>query len=130
MLDLIHTEKSHGFNPFSYLRDEKDVLKLVNNLIRNTTPKGASSNDPFWERAETALLEAMILYLMSEAPSYEQNFPMVMEMLNAAEVREEDESYASILDELFERLAMREPEHLAVKQYHIFKMAAGDVCSK
>ena len=67
----------------------------------------------------------MILYLMSEAPAYEQNFPMVMEMLNAAEVREEDESYASILDELFERLAMREPEHLAVKQYHIFKMAAG-----
>ena len=125
MLDLINTEKSHGFNPFSYLRDEKDVLKLVNNLIRNTTPKGASSNDPFWERAETALLEAMILYLMSEAPSYEQNFPMVMEMLNAAEVREEDEGYASILDELFERLAMREPEHLAVKQYHIFKMAAG-----
>lgn len=125
VLDLINTEKSHGFNPFSYLRDEKDVLKLVSNLIRNTTPKGASSNDPFWERAETALLEAMILYLMSEAPSYEQNFPMVMEMLNAAEVREEDESYASILDELFERLAMREPEHLAVKQYHIFKMAAG-----
>lgn len=130
VLDLIHTEKSHGFNPFSYLRDEKDVLKLVNNLIRNTTPKGASSNDPFWERAETALLEAMILYLMSEAPAYEQNFPMVMEMLNAAEVREEDEGYASILDELFERLAMREPEHLAVKQYHIFKMAAGDICSK
>lgn len=125
VLDLINTEKSHGFNPFSYLRDEKDVLKLVSNLIRNTTPKGSSSNDPFWERAETALLEAMILYLMSEAPSYEQNFPMVMEMLNAAEVREEDESYASILDELFERLAMREPEHLAVKQYHIFKMAAG-----
>ena len=125
VLDLINTEKSHGFNPFSYLRDEKDVLKLVNNLIRNTTPKGASSNDPFWERAETALLEAMILYLMSEAPSYEQSFPMVMEMLNAAEVREEDEGYASILDELFERLAMREPEHLAVKQYHIFKMAAG-----
>ena len=125
VLDLINTEKSHGFNPFSYLRDEKDVLKLVSNLIRNTTPKGASSNDPFWERAETALLEAMILYLMSEAPSYEQNFPMVMEMLNAAEVREEDESYASILDELFERLSMREPEHLAVKQYHIFKMAAG-----
>lgn len=130
VLDLIHTEKSHGFNPFSYLRDEKDVLKLVNNLIRNTTPKGASSNDPFWERAETALLEAMILYLMSEAPAYEQNFPMVMEMLNAAEVREEDEGYASILDELFERLAMREPEHLAVKQYHIFKMAAGVITSK
>ncbi len=125
VLDLINMEKSHGYNPFAYLRDEKDVLKLVNNLVRNTTPKGASSNDPFWERAETALLEALILYLMSKAPPYEQNFPMVMEMINAAEVRESDEEYASVLDELFERLEMQESEHLAVKQYHIFKMAAG-----
>ena len=125
VLDLINTHKSHGFNPFIYLRDDKDVLRLVSNLIRNTTPKGAQSNDPFWERAENALLEALILYLVSEAPGYEQNFPMVMEMINAAEVKEEDEEYASVLDELFERLAMREPEHLAVKQYHIFKMAAG-----
>ncbi|KKI51916.1 type IV secretion system protein VirD4 [Christensenella hongkongensis] len=125
VLDFINMEKSHGYNPFAYLRDEKDVLKLVNNLIRNTTPKGSNSNDPFWERAETALLEALILYLRSEAPPEEQNFPMVMEMLAAAEVREEDEEYASVLDELFERLAMRDPDHLAVKQYHIFKMAAG-----
>ena len=125
VLDLINTEKSHGFNPFVYLRDDKDVLRLVSNLIRNTTPKGAQSNDPFWERAETALLEALILYLVNEAPPEEQNFPMVMEMINAAEVKEEDEEYASVLDELFERLAMRDPEHLAVKQYHIFKLAAG-----
>ncbi len=125
VLDLINTHKSHGFNPFVYLRDDKDVLRLVSNLIRNTTPKGAQSNDPFWERAETALLEALILYLVNEAPSEERNFPMVMEMLNAAEVKEEDEEYASVLDELFERLAMRDPEHLAVKQYHIFKLAAG-----
>ncbi len=125
VLDLINTHRSHGFNPFIYLRDDKDVLRLVSNLIRNTTPKGAQSNDPFWERSETALLEALILYLVSEAPKYEQNFPMVMEMINAAEVKEEDEEYASVLDELFERLAMREPEHLAVKQYHIFKLAAG-----
>lgn len=130
VLDLIHTERSHGFNPFVYLRDDKDVLRLVNNLIRNTTPKGAQSSDPFWERAETALLEALILYLVNEAPPEEQNFSMVMEMINAAEVREDDEEYASVLDELFERLAMRDPEHLAVKQYHIFKLAAGDVCSK
>lgn len=125
VLDLIHTERSRGFNPFVYLRDDKDVLKLVSNLVRNTTPKGAQSNDPFWERAETALLEALILYLVNEAPPEEQNFPMVMEMINAAEVKEEDEEYASVLDELFERLAMRDPEHLAVKQYHIFKLAAG-----
>lgn len=125
VLDLINTERSHGYNPFAYLRNEKDVLKLVANLVRNTTPKGASSNDPFWERAETALLEALILYLLYEAPAEEQNFPMVMEMINAAEVREEDEGYESVLDELFSRLEYRDPEHLAVKQYHIFKMAAG-----
>ena len=125
VLDLINTERSHGYNAFVYLRDEKGVLRLVSNLIRNTTPKGAQSNDPFWERAETALLEALILYLMGEAPPDEQNFPMVMEMINAAEVKEDDEEYASILDELFERLAMRIPDHLAVKQYHIFKLAAG-----
>lgn len=125
VLDLINTEKSHGFNPFVYLRDDKDVLRLVGNLIRNTTPKGAQSNDPFWERAETALLEALMLYLVNEAPPEEKNFPMVMEMINAAEVKEEDEEYASVLDELFERLAMNDPEHLAVKQYHIFKLAAG-----
>jgi len=125
VLDLINTERSHGYNPFVYLRDDKDVLKLVSNLVRNTTPKGAQSNDPFWERAETALLEALILYLVNEAPPEEQNFPMVMEMINAAEVKEEDEGYTSVLDELFNALEQRNPEHLALKQYHIFKMAAG-----
>lgn len=125
VLDLINTGRSHGYNPFVYLRDDKDVLKLVTNLVRNTTPKGAQSNDPFWERAETALLEALILYLVNEAPKEEQNFSMVMEMVNAAEVKEEDEEYTSILDELFLSLEQRNPEHLAVKQYHIFKLAAG-----
>ena len=125
VLDLINTERSHGYNPFVYLRDDKDVLKLVANLVRNTTPKGAHSNDPFWERAETALLEALILYLVNEAPPEEQNFPMVMEMISAAEVKEEDEGYTSILDELFNALEQRNPEHLALKQYRIFKMAAG-----
>ena len=125
VLDLINTERSHGYNPFVYLRDDKDVLKLVANLVRNTTPKGAQSNDPFWERAETALLEALILYLVNEAPPEEQNFPMVMEMISAAEVKEEDEGYTSILDELFNALEQRNPEHLALKQYRIFKMAAG-----
>ena len=130
VLDLINTERSHGYNPFVYLRDDKDILKLVANLVRNTTPKGAQSNDPFWERAETALLEALILYLVNEAPPEEQNFPMVMEMISAAEVKEEDEGYTSILDELFNALELRNPDHLALKQYRIFKMAAGVVCSK
>ncbi|MEG6521390.1 VirD4-like conjugal transfer protein, CD1115 family [Desulfotomaculum sp. 1211_IL3151] len=125
VLDLINMPLSHCYNPFAYLKDDKDVLKLVTNLIRNTTPKGSNTNDPFWERSETALLEALILYLLYEAPKNEQNFPMVMEMIAAAEVREDDETYQSPLDELFERLAMREPEHLAVKQYNIFKLAAG-----
>lgn len=125
VLDLINPQLSHGYNSFAYLKDDKDVLKLVTNLIRNTTPKGSNTNDPFWERSETALLEALVLYLLYEAPPEEQNFPMVMEMIAAAEVREEDETYQSPLDELFERLSMRDPEHLAVKQYHIFKLAAG-----
>ena len=125
VLDLIHMERSHGYNPFVYLRDDKDVLKLVANLVRNTTPKGAQSNDPFWERSETALLEALILYLVNEAPPEEQNFPMVMEMVSAAEVKEEDEGYTSVLDELFMSLEQRNPDSLALKQYHIFKMAAG-----
>ncbi len=125
VFDLINMHLSHCYNPFVYLKDDKDVLKLVTNLIRNTTPKGSNTNDPFWERSETALLEALILYLLSEAPEDEQNFPMVMEMIASAEVREDDETYQSPLDELFERLAMREPEHLAVKQYNIFKLAAG-----
>ncbi|TCX48953.1 VirD4-like conjugal transfer protein, CD1115 family [Dehalobacter sp. 14DCB1] len=125
VLDLINMHLSHCYNPFAYLKDDKEVLKLVTNLIRNTTPKGSNTNDPFWERAETALLEALILYLLYEAPKEEQNFPMVMEMIAAAEVHEDDESYQSPLDELFERLEMLEPEHLAVKQYHIFKLAAG-----
>lgn len=125
VLDLINMHLSHCYNPFTYLKDDKDVLKLVTNLIRNTTPKGSNTNDPFWERSETALLEALILYLLYEAPEDERNFPMVMELIAAAEVREDDETYQSPLDELFERLAMNEPEHLAVKQYNIFKLAAG-----
>ncbi len=125
VLDLINPGLSHCYNPFAYLRDEKDVLKLVTNLIRNTTPKGSVSNDPFWEKSETALLEALILYLLYMASPEEQNFPMVMDLLSAAEVHEEDEDFKSILDELFNRLEAEEPDNLAVKQYNIFKLAAG-----
>ena len=125
VFDLINPETSFCYNPFAYVRDDKDVLKLINNLIRNTTPKGAQSSDPFWEKSETALLQALMLYLLHEAPPEEQNFAMVMEMLAAAEVREEDEEYESPLDILFARLEMRDPESIAVKQYHVFKMGAG-----
>ena len=130
VLDLIDMSRSFGYNPLQYITSDNDVLRLVTNLIRNTTPKGAQNNDPFWEKSETALLQALILYLVHEAPLEEQNFGMVMELLQAAEVREEDEAYKSDLDILFERLALRAPDHIAVKQYRIFKMAAGDVCSK
>src|SRR5699024_1403982 len=114
-----------GYNPFVYITDDKDVLKLINNLIRNTTPKGSQSSDPFWEKSETALLQAFMLYLLHEAPSDEQNFPINMEMLFAAQVYEADEVYESPRDILFERLEMRNPESIAVKQYHIYKQAAG-----
>ena len=125
VLDLIDMSRSFGYNPLQYITSDNDVLRLVTNLIRNTTPKGAQNNDPFWEKSETALLQALILYLVHEAPLEEQNFGMVMELLQAAEVREEDEAYKSDLDILFERLALRAPDHIAVKQYRIFKMAAG-----
>lgn len=125
VIDLINMDKSHCYNPFAYIRDDKDVLKLITNLIRNTTPKGSSSNDPFWEKSETALLEALCLYLLHEAPTEEQNFTMVMEMIASADVREDDEEYQSPLDELFDRLEMRKPDSLALKQYKIYKQAAG-----
>lgn len=125
VFDLINPETSWCYNPFAYVWDDKDVLKLINNLIRNTTPKGAQSSDPFWEKSETALLQALMLYLLHEAPPEEQNFPMIMEMLGSAQVKEDDEDYQSPLDILFERLEMRDPESIAVKQYAIYKQAAG-----
>lgn len=125
VIDLIDMSKSHGYNPFAYIQDDKDVLKLITNLIRNTTPKGAQSNDPFWEKSETALLEALCLYLINEAPEEEQNFSMVMEMIVAAEPKEDDEDYISPLDQLFIELENDKPESLALKQYKIYKQAAG-----
>ncbi|ERK46838.1 VirD4-like conjugal transfer protein, CD1115 family [Faecalitalea cylindroides] len=125
VIDLIDMSKSHGYNPFAYIQDDKDVLKLITNLIRNTTPKGAQSNDPFWEKSETALLEALCLYLINEAPKEEQNFSMVMEMIVAAEPKEDDEDYISPLDQLFIELEKDKPESLALKQYKIYKQAAG-----
>lgn len=125
VFDLINPDTSFCYNPFEYVHDDKDVLRLISNLIQNTTPKGSQSSDPFWEKSETALLQALMLYLLHEAPPEEQNFSMIMEMLGSAQVKEEDEDYESPLDILFDRLEMRDPDSIAVKQYHIYKQAAG-----
>lgn len=125
VFDLINPDTSFCYNPFEYVHDDKDVLRLISNLIQNTTPKGSQSSDPFWEKSETALLQALMLYLLHEAPPEEQNFAMIMEMLGSAQVKEEDEDYESPLDILFDRLEMRDPDSISVKQYHIYKQAAG-----
>ena len=125
VFDLINPDTSFCYNPFEYVHDDKDVLRLISNLIQNTTPKGSQSSDPFWEKSETALLQALMLYLLHEAPPEEQNFAMIMEMLGSAQVKEEDEDYESPLDILFDRREMRDPDSIAVKQYHIYKQAAG-----
>lgn len=125
VLNLVNLEESDGYNPFRYIRDEKDALRLVNNLIQATTPKGSHESDPFWTKAETALLQAIILMLWQEAPEYEQNFSMVMRVLEYAEVKEEDEEYVSPLDLLFQSIEREKPDSVAVRQYKVFKMAAG-----
>lgn len=125
VLNLVNLEQSDGYNPFRYLRDEKDALRLVNNLIQATTPKGSHESDPFWTKSETALLQAIILMLFQEAPEQEQNFSMVMRVLEYAEVKEEDEEYVSPLDLLFNAIERENPTSVAVRQYKVFKMAAG-----
>ena len=117
VLDLINMHKSHCYNPFVYLRNDNDVQRLVTNLFKATTPKGSQSQDPFWDTAASMLLLSLVFYLKYEAPPEEQNFPMVMELLRAGEVREDDDSYVSPLDELFDRLEMVNPEHIALKYY-------------
>lgn len=117
VLDLINMHRSHCYNPFVYLENDNDVQKLVTNLFKATTPKGSQSNDPFWDTAASMLFLALVFYLKYEAPPDEQNFPMVMELLRAGDVREEDDGYSSPLDELFDRLEQNNPEHIAVKYY-------------
>jgi len=121
VLDLINMWRSHCYNPFVYLKEDNDVQRLVTNLFKSTTPKGAQTQDPFWDTAASMLLLALVFYLKYEAPPDEQNFPMVMEMLRAGEVREDDDSYQSPLDELFDRLEMRDENHIAVKYYRDYR---------
>lgn len=125
VFDLIHPRQSDGYNPFTYIRDDPDVLKLMDNLVKNTTPPKGASNDPFWEKAEIALDSALMLYLIYEAPAEEQNFEMLMFMLECARVMEEDEQYQSPLDLLFQTLEERDPSHIAVREYKVYKQAAG-----
>ena len=121
VMDLINMERSHCYNPFVYLRTDNDIQRLVTNLFQNTTPKGSKSQDPFWDQAASMLLLALVFYLHYEAPEEEQNFSMVMEMVRAGEVREDDDDFRSPLDILFQRLEERNPEHIAVRYYRSYR---------
>jgi len=125
VLDLINMWKSHCFNPFVYLNDDNDVQRLVTNLFKATAPKGSQVKDPFWDTAAAMLLLALVFYLKYEAPDDEKNFSMVMEMLRAADVHEDADNYQSVLDELFERLEMRDPDHVALKYYRSYRSGSG-----
>ena len=120
VLDLISMEKSHCYNPFVYLRSDNDIQRLVTNLFKSTTPKGSQSNDPFWDTAASMLLLALVFYLHYEAPGDEQNFAMVMEMLRAGAIEDEEEPRPSPLDNLFSELEYENPEHIALKYYHSY----------
>ena len=125
VLDLINMEKSYCYNPFVYLQNDTDVQKLVTNLFKATTPKGSQSQDPFWDNSASMLLSALIFYLRHEAPEDEQNFGMVMEMLRAADTREDDEDFRSPLDDLFDILESEEPDHIAMKYYKLYRKGSG-----
>lgn len=125
VFDLIDPSKSDCYNPFCYIRKDADVFKMIDNFIKNTTPKGAKANDPFWEKSETALDAALMLYLLHEAPVEDQNMETILYMIENGGAKEEDDDYQSPLDLLFEALEEEQPDHIAVRQYHIFKQAAG-----
>ena len=118
------------YNPFAYLRSEKDILKLVNTIIANTKGDGDKSGEDFWVKAEKLYYTALIGYIWYEAPEAEKNFTTLLEMINASEAREDDEDFQNPVDLMFERLEEKDPEHFAVKQYKKYKLAAGVVCSK
>ena len=126
ILNTINFKKSMHYNPFAYLRSEKDILKLVTTLIANTKGEGKTGDD-FWVKAETLLYTALIGYIYFEAPENEQNFSTLIEFINASEVREDDEEFENPVDLMFKELAQREPNHFAVRQYAKYKLAAGHI---
>ena len=125
VFDLIDPAHSDSYNPFRYIRKDSDVFRLISNLIQNTTPKNSSQNDPFWEKSETALDAALMLYLLYEAPPWEQTMEMILTMIEYGAAREDSDDYKSPLDLLFEALEEEQPEHIALRQYRVFKQAAG-----
>ena len=130
VLNTINFKKSMHYNPFLYIRSEKDILKLVNTIIANTKGEGEKSSEDFWVKAERLLYCALIGYIYYEAPEEEQNFSTLLEFINASETREDDEEFKNAVDELFEELEKEKPEHFAVRQYRKFKLAAGVISSK
>lgn len=130
ILNTINFKKSMHYNPFRYIRSEKDILKLANTIIANTKGEGEKSTEDFWIKAERLLYCALIGFIYYEAPEEEQNFATLLEFLNASEAREDDEEFKNAVDLLFEELERDKPEHFAVRQYKKYKLAAGDVCSK
>ena len=129
-LNTINFRKSMHYNPFAYIRSEKDILKLVNTIIVNTKGDGDKSGEDFWVKAEKLYYTALIGYIWYEAPEHEKNFTTLLEMINASEAREDDESFKNPVDLMFDELEARDPDHFAVKQYRKYKLAAGEVCSK
>ena len=130
VLNTINFKKSMHYNPFHYIRSEKDILKLVNTIIANTKGEGEKSTEDFWVKAEKLLYSALIGYIWYEAPPEEQNFSTLLEFINASETREEDEEFKNAVDELFEELEAENPEHFAVRQYRKYKLAAGVISLK
>ena len=130
VLNTINFKKSMHYNPFHYIRSEKDILKLVNTIIANTKGDGEKSGEDFWVKAEKLYYTALIGYIWYEAPDHEKNFTTLLEMINASEAREDDETFKNPVDVMFDELEARDPDHFAVKQYRKYKLAAGVVCSK
>ena len=129
IFNTINFSKSMRYNPMAYIHSEKDILKLVTALMTNTKGEG-QGGDPFWDKAERLLLVSLIAYLHYEAPVEEQNFATLLEMLNTMQVSEDDETYQNQVDLLFEYLGKTKPKSFAVRQYKLYKLAAGDICSK
>ena len=128
VLDTINFRKSHHYNPFMYIRSEKDILKLVNTIIANTKGEGEKSSEDFWVKAEKLYYQALIGYIWYEAPDEEKNFSTLLEMINASEAREDDENFKNAVDLMFEELENEDPGHFAVRQYKKYKLAAGTTC--
>ena len=130
VLNTINFAKSMHYNPFAYIRSEKDILKLVNTIIVNTKGEGQQASEDFWVKAEKLYYTALIAYIWYEAPEEEQNFSMLIDLVDASEAREDDENFKNAVDLLFEELEQENPNHFAVRQYKKYKLAAGVVCSK